>query len=101
MLQAAIGCKITGEGLEEVVAGSTVYTCDDEEEEEILREEVMNELKQNIVKPNSQHGVIVHGNSLGALEALCGYLRSENTKVKRDPVNISSISIGPVTKQSV
>lgn len=45
VLQAAIGCKITGEGLDEVVAGSTVYTCDDEEEEEILKEEVMNELK--------------------------------------------------------
>lgn len=67
----------------------------------MLAEAVMDELKEAIVKPNSQTGVGVHGNSLGALEALCGYLRSENTKVQREPVGISMIGLGPVTKQAV
>lgn len=80
-IKAAIGCKIAGEGLDEAIAGSTVYIAEDEEDEEILAEAVMDELKESIAKPNSQSGVGVHGNSLGALEALCGYLRSENTKV--------------------
>ena len=80
-VQAAIGCKIAGEGLEEVVAGSTLYVCEESGDEEILAEAVMDELKQGTVKPNAEVGVAVHGNSLGALEALVGFLRSENTKV--------------------
>ena len=86
------------------IAGSTVFVCenpDDEEEIEMLKEEVENEIKTEIVKPNSEDGVGVHGNSLGALEALVGYLRSENTKVQRDPINVSMIEVGPVSKQSV
>ncbi|CAL6030188.1 Translation_initiation factor IF-2 [Hexamita inflata] len=103
IVQAAIGCKLAGEGFEDAVAGSTVYVCEDEdsEEEEMLKDAVMDELKQGIVKANSDIGVAVHGNSLGALEALVGYLRSENTKVQRDPVNVSLIQIGPITKQTI
>lgn len=100
-LQAAIGCKIAGENLEYAIAGSTVFVCenpDDQEEIDMLKAEVEDELKTEIVKPNSEDGVGVHGNSLGALEALVGYLRSENTKVQREPVNVSMIEVGPVTK---
>lgn len=102
-MQAAIGCKIAGDDLEFAVAGTTVFVCDDNDEEtiEMLKEEVNEEVKTEIVKPNSEDGVGVHGNSLGALEALVGYLRSNNTKVKRDPINVSMIEVGPVTKQAV
>ena len=58
----------------------------------------MEELKEDIVQPNSKEGVAVNGNSLGALEALVGYLRSENTKTQRTPVNVSMVNIGPITK---
>lgn len=61
----------------------------------------MVELKESTVKPNSQLGVGVHGSSLGALEALVGYLRSENTQVARTPVSVSMVNIGPVTKQAL
>lgn len=46
-----------------------------------MREEVEKELKHEIMKAEDEFGVVVNGNSLGALEALVGYLKSENTKV--------------------
>lgn len=93
-MQAAIGCKIAGEDLEEAVAGASVLVCEQDEDEEFIEElkkAVMEELKQGIVKPNNEIGVGVHSSSMGALEALVGYLRSENTKVERDPVNVSCV----------
>lgn len=46
-------------------------------------------------------GIFVHSNSLGALEALVGYLRSENTQNMREPVPISSVAIGPITHKTL
>eukprot|EP00702_Spironucleus_salmonicida_P003891 EST45182.1 Eukaryotic translation initiation factor 5B [Spironucleus salmonicida] len=100
-LQAAIGCKIAAKDLELAVAGTPLYLVENDEEEEILLEAVMDELKNEVAAIKNDLGVYVHSSSLGALEALIGYLRSENTVKTREPVPISAAAIGPVTKQTI
>ena len=63
--------------------------------------ELQKELRGAVSVAPDCPGVYVASSSLGALEALLGYLRSENTLAQRAPVAVSGAAIGPVTKQIV
>jgi translation initiation factor 5B len=97
-VKAAIGVKITANGLDNAIAGSRLLVMkdpDDEDEQEELEEEVMGDI-ENLMSRISKtgRGVTVQASTLGSLEALLEFLRTSK-------IPVSSISIGPVHKRDV
>ncbi|KAK4554050.1 eukaryotic translation initiation factor 5B [Recurvomyces mirabilis] len=97
-VKAALGVKITANGLDNAIAGSRLLVAknkDDEDEIEELEDDVMGDL-ENLMSRISRtgRGVTVQASTLGSLEALLEFLR-----VSKIPV--SNISIGPVHKRDV
>ncbi|KAK0851741.1 eukaryotic translation initiation factor 5B [Friedmanniomyces endolithicus] len=97
-VKAALGVKITANGLDTAIAGSRLLVAknkDDEDEIEELEEDVMGDL-ENLMSRISRtgRGVTVQASTLGSLEALLEFL-------KQSKIPVSSISIGPVHKRDV
>ncbi|KAK1024601.1 eukaryotic translation initiation factor 5B [Friedmanniomyces endolithicus] len=97
-VRAALGVKITANGLDTAIAGSRLLVAknkDDEDEIEELEEDVMGDL-ENLMSRISRtgRGVTVQASTLGSLEALLEFL-------KQSKIPVSSISIGPVHKRDV
>lgn len=94
-VKAALGVKIAAPDLDKAVAGSRLLVCSSDDEEELLREEVMSDLTNLLNSVDkSGKGVCVQASTLGSLEALLEFLR-----VSKIPV--SGINIGPVYKRDV
>lgn len=94
-VKASLGVKIAAPDLEKAVAGSRLLVCTRDDEEELLREEVMSDLTTLLNSVDkSGKGVCVQASTLGSLEALLEFLR-----VSKIPV--SGINIGPVYKRDV
>ncbi|PXF47898.1 Eukaryotic translation initiation factor 5B [Gracilariopsis chorda] len=97
-IKAAQGIKISADGLEKAVAGTqlmVVEDANDEEEMEYVREEVMKDFQTILTSVDrSGLGVYVQASTLGSLEALLEYLRSEK-------IPVAGINIGPVHKRDV
>ena len=95
-LNAAIGCKICAQGLEQAVAGSEVLRYEEGDDLESLKEEVQGDFADMGAKylQKGCNGVYVQASTLGSLEALLEFLKSSNI-----PVN--NINIGPVHKKDV
>ncbi|ORZ35581.1 hypothetical protein BCR44DRAFT_1433804 [Catenaria anguillulae PL171] len=94
-IKAAMGVKISANGLEKAVAGSRLLVVTEDDDEELLKEEVMQDLanlEANIDK--SGKGVWVQASTLGSLEALLSFLRDMK-------IPVSGINIGPVHKKDV
>ncbi|KAK5700529.1 eukaryotic translation initiation factor 5B [Elasticomyces elasticus] len=97
-VKAALGVKITANGLDNAIAGSRLLVAknkDDEDEIEELEEDVMGDLENLMSKiSKTGRGVTVQASTLGSLEALLEFL-------KQSKIPVSSISIGPVHKRDV
>jgi translation initiation factor 5B len=101
-IKASQCIKITADGLDDVIAGTTVYVInkdkDKEREEEELakyKKEVEKEMKSfNKSISKDKVGVSVQSSTLGSLEALLTYLEQIN-------IPIGSISLGPIHKKHI
>ncbi|PWN44448.1 hypothetical protein IE81DRAFT_321345 [Ceraceosorus guamensis] len=94
-VKAALGVKISGPGLEKAISGSRLLVCGEDDDEEELKDDVMADL-QDLQKwiSTSGKGVCVQASTLGSLEALLEFLKTQN-------IPVSGIEIGPVFKGSV
>lgn len=94
-VKAALGVKITAPDLDKAVAGSRLLVCQNDDEEELLREEVMSDLTSLLNSVDkSGKGVCVQASTLGSLEALLEFL-------KQSKIPVSGVNIGPVYKKDV
>ncbi len=91
MVHAAAGIKISAPGLEDAIAGSSVYAIRNNEEE--IKEKIMQDI-QEITIDTEETGVIVKADTLGSLEAIIGFLKEHNIPIRK-------ADIGIVTKKDV
>lgn len=97
-VKGALGVKIIGNGLEKVMAGTSVLVVGDDDEEEDIKAEVMSDLTSLQGKLNTDKvGVMVQASTLGALEALLQFLREET----KPPIPVSAVGIGAIHKRDV
>ncbi|KAK7548718.1 translation initiation factor 5B [Phyllosticta citricarpa] len=94
-IKAAMGVKISADGLDDAIAGSRLMVVGPDDDEEDLEEEVMGDL-ENLLSRISKtgRGVSVQASTLGSLEALLEFL-------KQSKIPVANISIGPVFKRDV
>jgi len=98
VVKGALGVKIIGNNLEKVMAGTPVLICNEDDEEEDIKSEVMSDLTTLQSKLSTdKKGVMVHASTLGALEALLQFLREET----KPPIPVSAIGIGAVHKKDI
>eukprot|EP00879_Flechtneria_rotunda_P020360 GHRR01021412.1.p1 GENE.GHRR01021412.1~~GHRR01021412.1.p1 ORF type:complete len:316 (+),score=108.22 GHRR01021412.1:219-1166(+) len=96
-VKAAIGVKIVAPNLESAVAGTSLFVVGPEDDEEELKETVMEDMADIFSKVDkSGEGVCVQASTLGSLEALLSFLDSDDVKIA-----VSGINIGPVHKRDV
>lgn len=94
-IKAAMGIKISAQDLEGAVPGSNVIVAKPGDDIEELKDRVMGDLSDVLSSVSrGGKGVFVQSSTLGALEALLDFLRSEN-------IPVSGINIGPVHKKDV
>jgi len=97
-VKGALGVKVIGNGLEKVMAGTSLLVINSEEEEEDIKAEVMSDLTSIQNKLNTDKvGVMVQASTLGALEALLQFLREET----KPPIPVSAVGIGAINKRDV
>jgi translation initiation factor 5B len=97
-VKGALGVKLIGNGLEKVMAGTSVLTIQADDEEEDIKAEVMADLAGIQNKLNTEKtGVMVQASTLGALEALLQFLREET----KPPIPVSAVGIGAIHKRDV
>ncbi|KAL8060404.1 hypothetical protein ABFX02_02G022900 [Erythranthe guttata] len=95
-IKAAQGIKITAQGLEHAIAGTSLYVVGPDDDLEDVKNKTMEDMKSVMSRiDKSGEGVYVQASTLGSLEALLELLKT--------PVNIPvrGISIGPVHKKDV
>lgn len=90
---AATGVKVSAHGLDEAVAGSPILVAEKEQDIEIAKKTIEEEIA-SVRITSSTSGVVVKADSLGALEAIVQALNY-------DKVPIRIADIGPVTKRDV
>ncbi|KAF6260807.1 P-loop containing nucleoside triphosphate hydrolase protein [Scenedesmus sp. NREL 46B-D3] len=96
-VRAAMGVKIVAPGLESAVAGTSLYVIGPEDDEEELKDSVMEDMADIFSKVDkSGEGVCVQASTLGSLEALLSFLDSPEVSIA-----VSGINIGPVHKRDV
>lgn len=90
-----MGCKIAAPDLEGSVAGSELFVAHTDQEVELFTQKVKTDVDSvlNSVDKNEK-GLLVHASTLGALEALLTYLKSQK-------VPVSFLGIGPVHRKDV
>ena len=92
-VQAAAGIRISAAGLDDALAGSSLYVATSYEEAKEIAEKLKGEVKELIFKGENL-GVIVKADTLGTIEALLEALRRLNI-----PVRLADV--GNVTKNDV
>ncbi|KAI9218279.1 P-loop containing nucleoside triphosphate hydrolase protein [Blastocladiella britannica] len=94
-IKAAMGIKISANGLDKAVAGSRLLVVTAEDDEEELKRDVMQDLETLMSGIDTTgRGVWVQASTLGSLEALLSFLRDMK-------IPVSGINIGPVHKKDV
>lgn len=97
-IKGALGVKVIGNGLEKVMAGTSVLVAGPDDEVEDIKAEVMSDLTKLQDKLSTdKKGVMVQASTLGALEALLQFLREET----KPPIPVSAIGIGRIHKRDV
>lgn len=97
-IKGALGVKVIGNGLEKVMAGTSVLVVGADDEVEDIKAEVMSDLTKLQDKLSTdKKGVMVQASTLGALEALLQFLREET----KPPIPVSAIGIGRIHKRDV
>jgi len=95
VVKAAMGVKISAQGLENAIAGSSLLVCGPKDDIEELKDEVQGDLATILSRVDkSGLGVAVQASTLGSLEALLSFLSDMK-------IPVSSIAIGPVYKKDV
>lgn len=90
-----MGIKIVAPDLEKAIAGSRLLVVGEDDDEEDLKEAVMEDLQSLASSVDkSGKGVYVQASTLGSLEALLEFL-------KQSKIPVSNINIGPVHKKDV
>ncbi|CAI5445568.1 unnamed protein product [Caenorhabditis angaria] len=94
-VQGARGVKVLAKNLEKVLAGLPLYITDREDEIDYLRIEADGQLENALhaIKKKPE-GVYVQASTLGSLEALLEFLKSQK-------IPYSNVNIGPVHKKDV
>ncbi|XP_042394188.1 eukaryotic translation initiation factor 5B-like [Zingiber officinale] len=96
-LKAAQGVKISAQGLEHAIAGTSLYVVKPEDDLEELKKIVMQDVEKVMSRiDKSGEGVYVQASTLGSLEALTEFLRSPAVNIP-----FCDFSIGPVHKKDV
>ncbi|KAL6567655.1 hypothetical protein OROGR_001323 [Orobanche gracilis] len=96
-IKAAMGIKITAQGLEHAMAGTGLYVVKTDDDLEDIKEAAMEDM-QSVMRriDKSGEGVCVQASTLGSLEALLEFLKTPEVNIP-----VSGISIGPVHKKDV
>jgi len=94
-VMAAQGCKIVAKDLERSLAGLPLLVARSPDEVEICKEEISEMLKEVLgaVKV-SERGVFVQASTLGSLEALLEFLKTQQ-------IPYAGINIGPIHKRDI
>lgn len=92
-VDAAAGIKIAASGLEDAIAGSPLYTVQEQSSRRQLETKILNEIETVKVRTDLT-GVIVKADTLGSLEALTTSLAASNVQVRM-------ADIGDVSRRDV
>jgi translation initiation factor 5B len=96
-ISAAMGIKIVANGLEQAIAGTSMLVQNKEDDLDELKDEVLSDMKNVFSRVDkSGEGVYVQASTLGSLEALLEFLKSDAVKIP-----VAGIAIGPVNKRDV
>ncbi|KAK6923757.1 Translation initiation factor IF- 2, domain 3 [Dillenia turbinata] len=96
-IRAAQGIKISAQGLEHAIAGTSLYVVRPGDDLEDIKELAMQDMKSIMSKiEKSGEGVYVQASTLGSLEALLAFLKEDEVSIP-----VSGIGIGPVHKKDV
>ncbi|MED6149181.1 hypothetical protein PIB30_060004, partial [Stylosanthes scabra] len=96
-IKAAMGIKITAQGLEHAIAGTGLYVVKPDDDLEDIKESAMEDMRSVMSRiDRSGEGVCVQASTLGSLEALLEFLKTPEVNIP-----VSGISIGPVHKKDV
>jgi translation initiation factor 5B len=98
-IKAAMGIKISAQNLDGAIAGTNVmvYRKKDGDDLDEMKRTVMEDYDKVMNNISTQdRGVYVQASTLGALEALLEFLKSEDVKIP-----VCGVSIGPVHKKDV
>ncbi|KAL4860126.1 Eukaryotic translation initiation factor 5B [Chlorella vulgaris] len=96
-LRAAMGVKIAAHNLESAVAGTQLYVVGPDDDVEDLKDAVMEDMQDIFSSVDKTgEGVCVQASTLGSLEALLEFLRSDAVQIA-----VSSINIGPINKKDI
>ncbi|KAG2665615.1 hypothetical protein I3843_15G015300 [Carya illinoinensis] len=96
-IKAAMGIKISAQGLEHAIAGTGLYVVGPDDDLEDVKEAAMEDMKSVMSRiDRSGEGVYVQASTLGSLEALLEFLKSPAVNIP-----VSGIGIGPVHKKDV
>lgn len=90
---AASGIRISGDGLDNTLPGSTIYVYNDEKELKEIEEKLKRDI-ENIIFQTDKEGIIVKADTLGSLEVLVKMLRDRNIPIKK-------ADIGDINKEDV
>ncbi|KAK7279842.1 hypothetical protein RJT34_24901 [Clitoria ternatea] len=96
-IKAAMGIKITAQGLEHAIAGTGLYVVKPDDDLEDIKESAMEDMRSVMSRiDRTGEGVCVQASTLGSLEALLEFLKTPEVSIP-----VSGISIGPVHKKDV
>lgn len=96
-IKAAMGIKITAQGLEHAIAGTGLYVVKPDDDLEDVKESAMEDMRSVMSRiDRTGEGVCVQASTLGSLEALLEFLKTPEVSIP-----VSGISIGPVHKKDV
>ena len=90
---AACGIRISADGLDSALPGSTIYVYNDEKELKEIEEKLKGDI-ENIIFQTDKEGIIVKSDTLGSLEVLVKMLRDRNIPIKK-------ADIGDINKEDV
>ncbi len=90
---AACGIRISADGLDNALPGSTVYVYNDEKELKEIEKKLKKDI-ENIIFQTDKEGIIVKADTLGSLEVLVKMLKDRNIPIKK-------ADIGDINKEDV
>jgi translation initiation factor 5B len=90
---AASGVRISADGLDNALPGSTVYVYNDEKELKEIEKKLKKDI-ENIIFQTDKEGIIVKADTLGSLEVLVKMLKDRNIPIKK-------ADIGDINKEDV
>ena len=90
---AASGIRISADGLDNALPGSTVYVYNDEKELKEIEKKLKKDI-ENVIFQTDKEGIIVKADTLGSLEVLVKMLKDRNIPIKK-------ADIGDINKEDV